>query len=162
MSDVAEPGLLVRARADGREDCLRAQWGGSDRVLAAVLDRGVAVPLAADWTLARRAVSRSVWLADLDCLRLSAVYLEDDRTRTFLPLWAGLPTAGVGVDPRAGPLVRVRSLGQARHLRRRWRRLKGGLAEAVADGRLPFAAVPLAFRGALVGHETLDGALFEG
>lgn len=158
MTCVAEPGLLVRRRPDGREDCLRAQWGGSETALSAVLEADQPPQRVADWDPSGRAVPRSAWLAELDSLRLSAVYLQNgDRTKVYLPLWFGVPTAGLDADPEAGALVRVRSLAEARRLREGWRTLKGELGDAVAAGRLPLAAVPLVLRGALADRETLDG-----
>lgn len=158
MTRVAEPGLLVWRRPDGREDCLQAQWGGSEAALAAVLEAGRPPRRVADWELSRRAVPRSEWLADLDYLRLSAVYLQgDDGTRVYLPLWVGIPAAGLDANPGAGALVRVRSLADVRRLREGWRVLKGELGDAVAAGDLPLAAVPLALRGAVADRETLDG-----
>jgi hypothetical protein len=158
VTRVAEPALLVRRRPDGREDCFRAQWGGSEAALSAVLEAGQPPRRVAGWEPSRRAVPRSAWLADLDCLRLSAVYLEDgDRASVYLPLWFGLPAAGLDADPDAGALARVRSLADARKLRHDWRELKGRVGDAVSAGRLPLAAVPLVLRGALVGRETLDG-----
>lgn len=158
MTGVAEPGLLVRRRPDGREDCFRAQWGGSEAALSAVLDTHRSPRRVADWVPARAAVSRPAWLASLDHRRLSAVYLRDRaRHRVYLPLWAGVPTAGLSADPRAGALVRVRSLSGVRQLRADWRSLKGELGDAVTAGRLPLAAVPVTLRGVLADRETLAG-----
>lgn len=158
MTRVAEPGLLVRRRPDGREDCFRAQWGGSEAALSAVLEAGQPPRRVADWKLSRRAARRFGWLTGLDHLRLSAVYLQDgDRTSVYLPLWFGVPTAGLSAAPDAGALVRVRSLSDARRLREDWRTLKGGLGDAVATGRLPLAALPVVLRAALAGRETLEG-----
>jgi hypothetical protein len=158
VSHVAEPGLLVRRRPDGREDCFRAQWGGSEAALSAVLGADQPPRRVADWALSRRAVSRPAWLAALDHRRLSAVYLCDRaRHRVYLPLWAGVPTAGLSADPRAGVLVRVRSLSGVRQLRADWRSLKGELGDAVTAGRLPLAAVPVTLRRVLVDRETLAG-----
>lgn len=158
MTRVAEPGLLVRRQPDGREDCFRAQWGGSEAALSAVLDAGQPPHRVADWELSRRDVSHRDWLAGLDYLRLSAVYLQDrDRTGVYLPLWFGTPTAGLSAAPEAGTLVRVRSLADARKLRHDWRELKGRVGDALSAGWLPLAAVPLVFRAALTGRETLGG-----
>ena len=156
MTGVAVPGLLVRVR-DGRVDCLHAQWGGSDAAIGAVLDGGQPVEAVADWQPAGRKPSLSACLADLDSLRLSAVYLQDGATRVYRPLWFGLPTAGLVAEPTAGVLVRVRSLADARRLRHDWRTLKGLVAEAVTAGRLPLPVVPLVLRAALAGRETLGG-----
>ena len=158
MTRVAEPGLLVRRRPDGREDCLQAQWGGSEAALAAVLEAGQPPRRVADWELSRRAARRSEWLVELDYLRLSAVYLQDcDRTSVYLPLWFGVPTAGLDADPDAGVLARVQSLSDARRVREDWRTLKGQVGDAVAARGLPLATVPLALREALANRETLDG-----
>lgn len=158
MTRVAEPALLVWRRPDGREDCFRAQWGGSEAALSAVLEASQPPRRVADWELSRRAVSRSDWLATLDCLRLSAVYLEDcDRSSVYLPLWFGIPAAGLVADPDAGALVRVRSLSAVHRIREDWRALKGELGESIAAGRLPTAAAPLVLRGVVADRETLDG-----
>ncbi len=155
---MAEPALLVWRRPDGREDCFRAQWGGSETALSAVLEAGQPPRRVVDWELSRRAVSRSDWLADLDRLRLSAVYLQGcDRSRVYLPLWFGVPAAGLSADPEAGALVRVRSLSAVQRVRGDWRVLRGKLGASIAAGRLPIAAVPLVLRGVVADRETLDG-----
>ena len=158
MTCVAEPALLVRRRPDGRGDRFRAQWGGSEAALSAVLEAGQPPRRVADWEPSRRAARRSEWLAELDHLRLSAVYLRDcDRTSVYLPLWFGLPTAGLDADPDAGALARVRSLADARRVREDWRELKGRAGDAVSAGWLPLAAVPLVLRWALADRDTLEG-----
>mgnify|MGYP000506426488 CR=1 FL=1 len=158
VTRVAEPGLLVRRRPDGREDCFRAQWGGSEAALSAVLEAGQPPRRVADWELSGRAVPRSMWLAELDSLRLSAVYLADgDQASVYLPLWFGLPAAGLDADPGAGALVRVRSLADARTLRHDWRELKGRAGDAVSAGWLPLAAVPTVLRESLADRDTLEG-----
>ncbi|MEF8888200.1 MAG: hypothetical protein V5A30_10365 [Haloarculaceae archaeon] len=155
---MAEPGLLVRRRPDGREDCFQAQWGGSEPVLSAVLEAGRPPRRVADWDPFCRAVRRAEWLADLDYLRLSTVYIQaGDRTSVYLPLWFGLPAAGLSADPEAGALVRVRSLADARRVREDWRTLKGELGDAIAGERLPLATVPVVLHEALINRETLDG-----
>lgn len=150
---MAEPGLLARRRAGG--DALsRSRWGGSDGALAAAFVGPDRLLAAADWQPAGRAPRRE-WVPAVDCLRTAAVYVLDDRMRVYLPLWAGLPTAGLEADPQDGALVRVRSLADARALRRGWRRLKGALAGAVRAGECPPAAAPFVLAGALAGREVL-------
>jgi hypothetical protein len=158
VTRVAEPGLLVRRRPDGREDCFRAQWGGREAALSAVLEGDQPPRRVADWALSRRAVSRPAWLAALDHRRVSAVYLRDRaRHRVYLPLWVGVPTAGLSADPRAGALARVRSVSDVRQLRTDWRSLRGELGDAVAAGQLPLVAVPVTLRAVLADRETLAG-----
>lgn len=157
MAAVAEPGLLAVARPDGRDDLFRARWAGSDATLAALVGATAREALAAaPWTPAGRAVLRGAWLARLDYLRTAAVYVcAPAGVEVYLSLWVGLPTVGLGADPAAGLLVRVDSLADARTLRRRWRRLKGAVADAVAAGTVPLPAVPACLLWGLEGRARL-------
>ena len=155
---MAEPGLLARPRSDGHDALFRSQWGGSETTLRAVLAAGgpERALSTADWQPAGRA-PRPAWVGDLDCLRTTAVYVLGAVPRAYLPLWAGLPTAGLAADPTAGAPVRVCSAREAHLLRRDWRRLKRGVADAVRAEDLSLPAAVLLLRGVLAARETLAG-----
>jgi len=147
---MAERGVLVCERPDGRVDVFRARWGGSDRALARVVTGPPRAAFAvADWGVDRRGVARRTVIDTLDYLSTAALYwVEDEGTSAALVLWFGLP--GVGqADPGLGALVAVDSLSDACRLRRCWRTLKGAVADAVLAGRLPPVGAPIVLLAAL-------------
>jgi len=151
---MAERGVLVCERPDGRVDAFRARWGGSDRALARV---ATGPPRAAfgvaDWGVDRRGVTPRTVIDTLNYLSTAALYWIGDRTRVALPLWFGLPGVGLDrADPGLGALAAVNSLSDARRLRRSWRALKGAVADAVLAGQLPPVGAPVVLLAALRGR----------
>ncbi len=140
---MAERGVVARRRPDGGYDLLRSRWGGTDRALAAVF-AGLtpdALP-GADWRRWRTDVCFRTLLGRLDYLATSVCYRVCEETTAFLVCWFGLPLPAESAHRNVGALVAVRSLSDARTLRRRFRALKGDLADAVAAGAIPITAAP--------------------
>jgi len=156
VSRVAEPGLLARPRPDGHDDLFRAQWGGRGATLQAVLAAPGRALSVADWEAAGHR-PRAAWVGDVDHLRTAAVYVLGPVPRAYVPLWAGLPTAGLTADPDAGAAVRVCSAAEARRLRADWGDLKAAAGEALRAGVTAPPAVTRLLRRVLVARETLAG-----
>jgi hypothetical protein len=151
---MAERGRLACERPDGLVDVFGARWGGSDAVLA----RAVAGPprnvfSAADWHISRRGSTRQTVLDEFDYLSTAALYwLGSDGASVALPLWFGLP-GFERADTGLGALVGVRSLADARRVRRFWRALKGAVADDLLAGRLAPASAPVVLCGAVRDRE---------
>jgi len=151
---VAERALLVGADAGNRWAIALAQWGGTDRAIAAVC-RGTPPTALPDcvWQSRGEAATFHHVLSHLDYLGTAAVYRVGEQqsgpqaVTVFCPLWFGLPLAEVTATPHVGGLVAVDSLADLRRLRRQFRDLKGLVADAVRSGLLsPAAAVTTLYR----------------
>jgi hypothetical protein len=149
---MAERAVLARVRRDGRYDAARSRWGGTDRALAAVF-AGIPADRLPDvtWTRWQTGVTSSTLVDSLDYLSTSLCYRVTDDTTAFLACWFGLPLVDESADRAAGALVAVNSLDDARRIRRRFRRLKGALADALVAGLLPATAAPFVVAGWVAG-----------
>lgn len=155
---MAERAVLARRRADGRYDLARSRWGGTDRALGRVLagtppDRLPDV----DWRPWRSGVGFPTLVGTLDFLATSVCYRVAAETTAFLALWFGLPLPEESASRTAGALLEVVSSADARRVRRRFRELKGTLADAIIAGTLPAAVAALVLStwvGTLAGRES--------
>lgn len=155
MNGVAERALLARERDDGRYDLSAAQWGGTNRALAAVFDGTSPVDVTGiAWHSLDRTVGFSTLVDGLDYLMTEVLYrVRTSETTVFLPLWFGLPVPDARPSPTSGAVVAVTSLRDANLVRVRFRTLKGALADAIAGGTLPVTAAPFVLRGAIAACE---------
>ncbi len=137
MSDRA---LLARRRRDKQYDLYQSQWADTTRLVwAATNGHFSATTWQAD--TAWRQCGRSGWqeltdeLSYLNCdLCLRCVV---SASTAYLPVWAGVPARGTErVPAHCGALVRVNSLVEYEHLRRRLRRVKEQLGMAIERGEL--------------------------
>lgn len=152
---MAERALLVCERADGRCDTFGARWAG-DRVDRLVGRSPRAVLAAVDPRPRKRGRRFQAVVDELDYLGTAAVYhARPTGTVAYLPLWFGLPTAGLVAEPRCGVLVPVCSDAGAGRLRRWWRALRGALADALRAGRVPPGTAPVALLAALADRPTV-------
>jgi len=140
---MAERAVLARVRRDGRYDVDRSRWGGTNQALTAVFG-GTPPGRLPDvtWRRWQTGVRFPALVDSIDYLSTSLCYRVADETRAFLACWFGLPLVDESAHRTAGALVAVRSTDDARRFRRRLRRLKGALADALAGGLLPATAVP--------------------
>lgn len=148
---MAERAVLARERSDGRFDVWSAQWGGTERVVAAVCaGRSPLWVPGTVWHLQTIGLEHEAVVETLDYLSTGALYrVQRGETTTFLPLWFGLPFSRTPSATTTGALVAVDSLAEMRHLREWFRRLKGSIAEALLAGDLPAVAGPLVLQTTL-------------